>query len=384
MDSPLRRLRNALQDVAQTATVHATYLTGNEAATRAALIEPTLRALGWEIAEPAMVRPLAVPGASFVYQLCDETGTTRVLVGTWHAGFVFSPDADAGFTRFAESAPSFFATNGIEWQQFLRTASGELMPGPVVKLSGDAQTLTQTASYLVRQLDAAHFWTGGTSNAKPADVPVSMVQPVAPVVPRLAPDPPRLASAPPAAILPAPTTRAENEDTEVEGPVTPPVPVESPSVTSPAPSVSPTKTKSEPEPTPVSQKESAPPRSAPVVTPLSALAQKPVRGKTPRLLLLPDGTTTAVYRWSALLTACAEFVLQKKPSLVLPVTDAKGKGNLLTEAALPVVNVPVTVGNRTVYVRADYEADDCLANAIYLLGLVEPFAGQVEPGARLS
>lgn len=368
VDSPLSRLRDTLQTVAQTATVHAAYLTGNEAATRAALVEPVLRALGWEIANPAMVRPAASPGAPFMYQLCDETGAVRVVVGTGHAGFVFSPDTDAGFARLAQSAPAFFATNGNEWQQFVRAASGELMPGPVVTVSGDAQALTQTASYLVRQMDAAHFWSGAHTGEVVVSAP--LVIPAVPASPRLAPDPPRLVSAEPTTAPPA--TQAQDATEKADVPVTPPVPVE----TRPVTTTPPTKTEAEPKP--------APPRSAPVVTPLSQLAQNPVRGKTPRLLVLPDGTTTAVYRWSALLAACAEFMLQRKPGLALPVPDAKGKGNVLTEAAPSVAHVPVTVDKRTVYVRADYEADDCLANAVHLLGLVEPFAGQVEAGARLG
>ncbi|WP_162924718.1 hypothetical protein [Rubrobacter indicoceani] len=55
MDSPLTNLSNVLARVRASAGSYEPTLRKNEAATRAALIDPVLRALGWDIANPFMV-----------------------------------------------------------------------------------------------------------------------------------------------------------------------------------------------------------------------------------------------------------------------------------------------------------------------------------------
>lgn len=55
MNSPISHLTEVLQKVRDSGQNFSAQLKGNEAATRAALVDPVLRALGWDIADPSRV-----------------------------------------------------------------------------------------------------------------------------------------------------------------------------------------------------------------------------------------------------------------------------------------------------------------------------------------
>ncbi|GAB3240775.1 hypothetical protein GCM10027346_35410 [Hymenobacter seoulensis] len=71
VSSPLASLVTVLQTVLSSAKGNTDLLRKNEAATRAALIDPILRALGWDTANVQMVEPEKTIGGELGWITCS-------------------------------------------------------------------------------------------------------------------------------------------------------------------------------------------------------------------------------------------------------------------------------------------------------------------------
>jgi hypothetical protein len=158
--SPLTSLIDTIRQVASSAQRYEATLRKNEAATRAILIDPVLRALGWDMGNTFMVEvEKTLDDTRVDYALYDGNGEVRVIVEAKSLGKPLG-DNHIALTllayAFKHGVQDVFLTDGITWQHFSDFQPGKIMPVQTISL-GDERGV-EAAAYLVQRLDAARFW----------------------------------------------------------------------------------------------------------------------------------------------------------------------------------------------------------------------------------
>ena len=99
---------------------HRPVLQGNEAQTRLSLIDPLLRALGWDTADPALVRPeYVVNGRRADYALMNAQGEVVVFLEAKNLGEQLANHRSQVVAYASELGIRFPAlTNGNEWEVY--------------------------------------------------------------------------------------------------------------------------------------------------------------------------------------------------------------------------------------------------------------------------
>ena len=99
---------------------HRSVLQGNEAQTRLSLIDPLLRALGWDTADPALVRPeYVVNGRRADYALMNAQGDVVVFLEAKNLGEQLANHRSQVVAYASELGIRFPAlTNGNEWEVY--------------------------------------------------------------------------------------------------------------------------------------------------------------------------------------------------------------------------------------------------------------------------
>lgn len=134
---------------------HHEHLMKNESATRTTLVDPVLRTLGWEIANPSMVvvEAPARRGSTSVYAdyALRSSNIVKVIVEAKSLG------QDLKLHRsqvvdyaFAFKINSVFLTNGTVWEHYTGLNPKHLEPTQVLNLEKD--NLRDVAVYLVQEL----------------------------------------------------------------------------------------------------------------------------------------------------------------------------------------------------------------------------------------
>ncbi|RTQ53461.1 hypothetical protein EJV47_01605 [Hymenobacter gummosus] len=316
LSSPLGTLISVIQSVRLQAVNNADLLKKNEAATRAALIDPILRALGWDTANVRMVEPEHVVAnkQKLDYLLKDAAGTVAVVIEAkclheqldklGHVG------AAIGYA-FSLKPRRLFITDGLQWHYY-SPAHSQFHPMETINLQeADAAT---AALELVGWLDAAQFGY------------FSQLQPGYP--------------------LPAP-------------------PLREPAVAEAAAAKSRARAPKVGKPT----KAEAVPDGFVPLTQVNTLQLQP--GQKPTQLRLPDGTVQPVKTWKDVLVRACEFVLENRPDLSIPFPDRAGKKTkLFAHQPFPagIGSFKTQYRGQPLFIYTNYSADACLANAQYILG----------------
>lgn len=180
--SPLSNFSELLKQVNQTAQKYGSKLRMNEAATRAALIDPLLKALGWDATNPEMVEFERTFNKTRVdYALLDCTGNVAVIVeakalgGDLRNPVVTTQILSYGFTY---SLKNIILTDGLIWNHYLSAEPGNYSPESI-DISSDS--LIKCGDFFLRTLDAFRFWQ---SNPEPV---IERIQP--PVIPAVISNP---------------------------------------------------------------------------------------------------------------------------------------------------------------------------------------------------
>ena len=100
---------------------HRSVLQGNEAQTRLSLIDPLLRALGWDTADPALVRPeYVVNGRRADYALMNAQGDVVVFLEAKNLGEHLAANHRSQVVAYASELGIRFPalTNGNEWEVY--------------------------------------------------------------------------------------------------------------------------------------------------------------------------------------------------------------------------------------------------------------------------
>ena len=328
--SPIGNFQKVLQQVRTLSHLYHEKLSRNEAATRAALIDPVLKALGWDMANPNMVEFEKTFNDTRVdYALYDCQNKIQVIVEAKALGTNLNDSRI--FSRlvlyvFTHGVKDIFLTDGIQWLHF-----SQWQPGNTDSVSLDLANdqLVYCSEYLINKLDAAHYW-----NEEFVDQTPKKTSPVPPIPsPKLtAPDsrpvdiPHRLpvAKSPESrhTFLPR-GTPAENKTIDIQG-----------------------------------------------FVPLNSLYGDLRGNRPPKWLRLPDGSMHAIGTWRKILRECVLFVLAHNPNLPIPLLDKAQRSVYLINnkrTAEEVTIEEVIYNQRTVYIYENYDANNTIANALYIL-----------------
>lgn len=314
--SPLSNLCDVLSQIKESASQYRDTLTSNEAATRAVLIDPVLRALRWDTANTNMVEVEKTLRAEVRadYVLYDYNATIKIVVEAKKLGANLNhPPLFMDLVRYAFSFQlnNIFLTDGLTWHHFDNFQPGQEAPAKILDLAND--DVVACAAYLVQHLDAAQFW--------PVDQNID--------------------------VLSSRMDQMESAISTLQKDVTSVLRVIQP------PGLPPPPIPNEP--------------GVPFVE-LETIED--AVGQTPTQLRLPDGVVLSVSGWQAVLRECCKFVLSNNPALPIPFLDYRGMAVELIRTVEPPPNrqfAAVPRNGRTVYIYHTYDPNSCLRNAIHIL-----------------
>ena len=320
--SPLAALVATLAQVCQSAQQNAALLSKNEAATRAALIDPVLRALGWDTADVRMVEPerTVENKQSLDYVLKGPTGVIQSVIEAKKLNESLDKLGHVGALigyAFSLKPVSFFITDGLNWHCY-SPGHSHYEPTSVIELR--TENLLPAALQLLQMLDAAHGGHGLPAVSSATAVPSATTSIGQPPSRRLTKKAPENA---------LPTTSTKNH------------------------------------------------------LPLSIDSTNPEKqlGK-PQWLRLPDGSEHALKTWKDVLIKATELVLQTHPKLPIPLLDKAGKKTILLNWIPPKKGLSfnkLSFQNKAIYLYTNYDSKGIVANALYLLKLLPKLKHAVEP-----
>ena len=343
VQSPLSNISDILKQTQNSAALYQSTLKKNEAATRAVLVDPILRALGWDTANTFMVEveKTDVPTKTRVdYALYDSNNTVQVVVEAKSLGSdLHHPDIIKAIIQYAYTygTEDIYVTDGIIWHHYTSFRPGSVTPSKALHIAQDDPI--DCAAYLVQRLDAAKYW------------------PEAPDIDALQQQINQLDSA---------LSTLQQEVAQLRAAAQP------------------------------EGKKSSAARSDDAAATLVASPTGPVdwedldrvpdvTGTKPNALRLPDGRTINVKSWLDVLRECCKFVLSHNPSVPLPFPDKAGKKvNLINTVRPPkgISSVEVQYHDRPVYLYLNYDANNHVRNALHVLTLLG--AGQHWEKATVS
>lgn len=305
--SPVAALYQVLQRVHASATAHAGLFQKNEAATRAALIDPVLRALGWDTGNVRMVEPEKSLGNELRvdYLLNDAAGRPYVVIEAKCLGSSLDKYGYVGKIlgyALTLNVQTVCITDGLQWHIHSNLQSGKSEP---ITFTLSESSFLLAANQLIQWLDAAQSGHG-----------------LAPAV------------------------------ASVHNSSQPVVPTNKPA-------------------TPVAKPIQKPkPHKPPVtgfvdVSKLHLLDLPP--GQKPKLLRLPNGVIKPISIWKDILLEVCYLVLDANPNLSLPLPDKAGKKRFLLSSTKPALgsSTQAKYQGKPVFIGTHYSAADCIANALY-------------------
>lgn len=168
--SPLASLYTVLQAVRSNAELNALLLRKNEAATRAALIDPVLRALGWDTTNVQMVEPEKTINTAWRadYALRDTAGEIVSLIEAKCLGSdleKFSVVQQLLSYAFGFGVHRIVITDGLSWHFYSEFKPGNSHSNASFNLLHD--NLSVCVLHLIQWLDAAQSGHGITLPVPP-------------------------------------------------------------------------------------------------------------------------------------------------------------------------------------------------------------------------
>jgi hypothetical protein len=310
--SPVAAIHHVLQQVQANAEANASIFQKNEAATRAALIDPLLRALGWDTANVRMVEPEKTLGNELRidYLLHDAAGKPWAVIEAKCLGSSLDKYGYVGKILgypLTLNVQTVCITDGVTWHLHTHLQHGK--PEPIV-FTLTKNDFLAAANELLHWLDAAQAGHG-----------LGLLPPNAPQV-----------SEPPAAAFP--------------------------------PTMQQGATKARQQPKKL--------KETPTATSLIDLAEVDLHslqpGQKPKQLRLPNGSVKPISTWKDILLEVCYLVLETNSHLTLPLPDKAAKTRFLLSATEPRKgsSQKAVYKGKTIYIGTHYSAADCIANALHV------------------
>jgi len=313
--SPLSNLSDTLLQIQESAKLYRETLQKNEAATRAVLIDPVLRSLGWDTANTNMVEvEKTMDNVRADYALYDSNAIPRIIVEAK------ALETDLGQKKlvmalvnyaFSFGLSDVFLTDGVIWQHFDSLQPGKTSPTRIINLASDNPV--DCAAYFVQHLDAAKYWSVEQS----VDVLSQRIDELENLIANLQK---KVAELTPSNQVKPPVL------------ITPPPPLQEGFVS------------------------------------LADLDE--IAGKKPTRFRLPNGEVVEINTWKDLLRESCKFTLAHNPSIKIPFPDSKGRKVSLFSLQKPANKVSFVTeqyNGYKVYIYLNYDSNNCVANALYIL-----------------
>ncbi|MBL1193611.1 MAG: hypothetical protein D8M60_04565 [Chloroflexi bacterium] len=331
MRSPLSNLAEIFTQIFEASKIYSNSLQSNESSTRAVLIDPVIRALGWDTANPFMVEiEKPINQGRVDYALFDFDQEIKIIIEAKKLGAdLLKQETFLSLVRYAFSAgvQDVFLTDGVNWLHFNDFQPGKNDPTRQLSLAND--NLVEVAGYLVQRLDAARYWPNENNVQDLLQQVNQLKSEVSSVQLELARNKKSIISE---------KNNEANASTEESS-----LHIEE-------------------------------------FTRLSNIAS--ATGTKPSALLLPDSTIVRVTTWTDVLTQCCKYTMENKKSLRIPLSDAAGKKvNLFSLTAPPkgITFFETQYEGKRIFVYTNYDSNNCIRNSIHVLSLVEQSQNTVEP-----
>ena len=313
--SPLSNLSEILIELQESAKLYQETLKKNEASTRAVLIDPVLRSLGWDTANTSMVEiEKTLDNLRADYVLHDSNSIPRIIVEAKALGTDL--DQKNLVMKLVNYAFNFglndvFLTDGLVWEHFDNFQPGNLAASKVLNLAKDDPVTC--ATYFVQHLDAAKYW--------PIDLNID--------------------------VLSQRIDELENTLYNLQKKLTERNPSDPNQVTNP------------PAKTPELRDRF-----------ISLTDLDDIAGKKPSHFKLPDGEVVEINTWKDILRESCKFTLAHNSSLKIPFPDRVGKKVFLFSLYKPANKVSFITeqyNEQKIYIYLNYDSHNCVANALYIL-----------------
>lgn len=301
--SPVATVCQVLQHLCTTAEINAAILRKSEAATRAALIDPLLRVLGWDTSNVQMLEPEKTLGSDLRvdYLLKDASQTPRIVVEAKCLGSVLDKYGYVGKIlgyAMALDVQVVCITDGIDWFIHSNLHQGKSDP---LHFSITKTSLLPAANILLRWLDAAQCGHSLPSASEPvkseSEVREETVSPSAKPAKKNIP-------------------KKAEYDAFVE------------------------------------------------LQDVQSMSLMP--GQKPKEIRLPDGTVKTIKTWKDILVETCLLVLKTNNNLSMPTPDKAGKKRHLFSKTKPLVGSSLSVPYKqiNIFIYTHYSASDCISNAV--------------------
>ncbi len=324
IQSPLSNLCDVLMQIQESANQYKATLNKNEAATRAVLVDPVLRALGWDTANTTMVEvEKTINQVRADYALYDKNSIAKIIVEAKSLG------TDLNQKKLVMSLVNYafnfgvndvFLTDGLVWQHFDDFQPGRLKPVKILDIVNDDPV--ECAAYLVQHLDAAKFWSVEegiddlTQRIEELENTVSTLQKA---ILRLSPPQSGTgATQKSASAAPAPDSHSLERQLDF----------------------------------------------------IKLEDFDDATGKKPSHLRLPDGSILAIKAWKDVIRESCKFALAHNPDIPIPYPDRAGKKVSLFSNEKPAKGISYVTeqyNGQTIYIYVNYDSNNCIANALYIL-----------------
>lgn len=316
--------------IQESAKIYRETLKKNEAATRAVLIDPVLRSLGWDTANTNMVEvEKTIDSVRADYALYDSNAIPRIIVEAKALDtYLDQKKLVIALVNYAFSfgLNDVFLTDGNIWEHFDNFQPGNLSPSKILNLASDNPV--DCAAYFVQHLDAAKYWSVEQS----IDVLSQRVDELENIVSNLQKK-----------VIDQTISSSNNGGLQ------------------------PTYTQPE------------------VFVPLTELDE--IAGKKPSLFRLPNGEILEINTWKDILRECCKFTLAHNLSLQMPFPDRVGKKVPLFSLEKPAKKVSFITeqyNGQKIYIYLNYDSYNCVANALYILEKAPKENRKVQPAAVIK
>lgn len=334
--SPLSNLCDVLTQIKESAKQYQTILTKNEASTRAVLIDPVLRALGWDTANTHMVEIERTLGAVRAdYALYDNNKEPKIIVEAKALGTSLSQQAlvmSLVSYAFQFQLNDVFLTDGLIWHHYNNFQPRNVAPTKVLDIVQDNPV--EIAAYLVQQIDAAKFWP--VENTDVIGQRVDQLENLVATLQR------QMSLHPVTTAASSATPGTSTSPTIQQIPNSAIVQATSQSILS--------------SPRPEAFQD------------LTSLVN--ITGKRPTHLRLPDGSIVEVKRWKDVLRESCKFALATNSTIPVPLPDRTGKKVSLFSTEKPATGISYLTeqyNGQTIFIYINYDANNCVSNALYIL-----------------
>lgn len=334
--SPLANFTNILGQIRDSAELYEDTLWENESSTRAVLIDPVLRTLGWDTANPFMVEvEKPIDQGRVDYALYDVNQEVRIIIEAKKLGTRLN-DKETFLSivkyAFSSGVSDIFLTDGLIWFHYIDFSPGVQEPSRRLSLHDD--DLVEIAAYLVQRLDAARYWP----EEKDVDALSQNINQLESEISSIRLDLVKLRTAGDG------TFSVLDEERE--------------------------------------------PADLPTSEEMTLLAKiGNATGTKPSALLLPDGTIVSVQTWTDVLTHSCRFTMERNPDIRIPCKDAAGKKVSLLSLTRPPLGInffETEYQARQVFVYTNYDSNNCIRNSLHILTKLTKDLRPAEPAVLYS